>query len=769
MIYIVQFLTISRRTALAIECAYELTKRGRWFGLWWVNASSSTCLKQSYREIALVAKLPGADDPNINLLGLVSAWLEADDSGNWMMVLDDIDNTSDFFDMNVAQIPRGTEEVAYTESLPFCLPRKAGGSVLVTSRYRNAAIRLAGHENCILEIGLNRKEEVRLLFAKTGPNSQLDQMDECSNRDQGRFKEGAQLDFNPLDRRIMMPGLGERCTFVASYNLSIIFRNQGREDNTEELGVQVLTTRLEMMGEEPLETLNMSDYALTCFCQGKWKEAEEFELLVMESRKELFGLYHLSTLASMSNVALILGGQKRWEEAEQMQLKVMEITNELLGPDHPGTAVSMANLAFTYGKQGRWHEAQVLGVQVENSRYNMMGAKHPGAFISVFYLVCKFKNEKRSNEEDNSESLVNINQMVVEAKYLETLLKIKRLAFIENGEVRWKLWKLINSKTSGDPSDPTMNPFEATQPTPNVDLRAGSGVDLTDLVKMNRKGLIFIDHDQTDGFHREVIVEEHVYNFFVQNSDLRPLYEGALRRMDRNQFINNFRELLGQYTIDLTTQATTDTDRLIIRSLDSEMRVRIAQRIPSWFVAEYEEIRTQMRDRMLEMKEETPKLNAWITVNADLGSQKSTLRSATLENHSIGNDEGMCDNNENKDANRDHSRPSVAEISDFLAQGHPFQTLSDNLEILLLPNTLGPLARVLKSVPSDRIWFSTKNDFSPSNRTKSLIEDHTEENWNWWPLRPRMRLLQNHQTRLHWRCVSILRARLFGVNLLISE
>lgn len=76
-------------------------------------------------------------------------------------------------------------------------------------------------------------------------------------------------------------------------------------------------------------------------------------------------------------------------------------------------------------------------------------------------------------------------------------------------------------------------------------------------------------------------------------------------------------------------------------------------------------------------------------------------------------------------------------------------------DIDLETNSYGPLTRILMSIPSDRIWFSTEDDLSVWNKIKAFVENHTEENWNWWPLRPRMRLLQKDQTRLHWRCVSV--------------
>jgi hypothetical protein len=56
--------------------------------------------------------------------------------------------------------------------------------------------------------------------------------------------------------------------------------------------------------------------------------------------------------------------QGRWEEAEQLEVHVVETRKRVLGTEHPHTLKSVANLAVTYHSQGRLREAKELGVQV---------------------------------------------------------------------------------------------------------------------------------------------------------------------------------------------------------------------------------------------------------------------------------------------------------------------------------------------------------------------------------------------------------------------
>jgi hypothetical protein len=94
-------------------------------------------------------------------------------------------------------------------------------------------------------------------------------------------------------------------------------------------------------------------------------------------------------------------------------------------------------------------------------------------------------------------------------------------------------------------------------------------------------------------------------------------------------------------------------------------------------------------------------------------------------------------------------------MKEFMAQDGSYQSFSIESQLSLLPAALSSLTRIIMSIPNDRIWFSARDDLSISNKVKALIEDCTEENWNWWPLQARMRALQDNQTRVHWQCVRI--------------
>ncbi|KAL2819850.1 hypothetical protein BDW59DRAFT_164884 [Aspergillus cavernicola] len=80
---------------------------------------------------------------------------------------------------------------------------------------------------------------------------------------------------------------------------------------------------------------------------GQWKEAEELDVQVLEIRKQVLGPVHPETLRSMANLAATYRDLGRLKEAEELGLQVIESHHQVLGPEHPDTLSSMANLAYT--------------------------------------------------------------------------------------------------------------------------------------------------------------------------------------------------------------------------------------------------------------------------------------------------------------------------------------------------------------------------------------------------------------------------------------
>lgn len=62
---------------------------------------------------------------------------------------------------------------------------------------------------------------------------------------------------------------------------------------------------------------------------------------MLESSKKILGADHPSTLTRIADLARTYGDQGRWEEAEELQLQVLEISENTLETEHPSSLIGM--------------------------------------------------------------------------------------------------------------------------------------------------------------------------------------------------------------------------------------------------------------------------------------------------------------------------------------------------------------------------------------------------------------------------------------------
>ncbi|RII22471.1 hypothetical protein CUC08_Gglean000061 [Alternaria sp. MG1] len=180
---------------------------------------------------------------------------------------------------------------------------------------------------------------------------------------------------------------------------AIALYSDGRYEEAEELQMQVMETMKRVLSDEHPDTLtSMANLAATYWNQGRWTEAEELQMQVMETSKRVLSDEHPDTLTSMANLALTYWNQGRWKEAEELQMQVMETRKRVLSDEHPHTLTSMANLAATYRNQGRWKEAEELELQVMETRKRVLSDKHPDTLTSMANLAFTLQSQARDEE-----------------------------------------------------------------------------------------------------------------------------------------------------------------------------------------------------------------------------------------------------------------------------------------------------------------------------------------------------------------------------------
>jgi tetratricopeptide (TPR) repeat protein len=119
----------------------------------WIHASNPTRFRQGYRDIANKLLLPGREDPKADVLQLVHAWLSDGRNGQWLMILDNVDDDGVFFSDDQGGKP-----------LESFLPQTAHGTILITSRNTVAATNLVGGHGDVVEVEPMGEDEALALL-----------------------------------------------------------------------------------------------------------------------------------------------------------------------------------------------------------------------------------------------------------------------------------------------------------------------------------------------------------------------------------------------------------------------------------------------------------------------------------------------------------------------------------------------------------------------------------------------------------------------------
>ena len=95
-------------------------------------------------------------------------------------------------------------------------------------------------------------------------------------------------------------------------------------------------------------------FGLCLLYDGRYSEAEQCFLLLVETNTRLLGEEHPNMPDSLSFLALIYNHQERWEEAEELEVQVLETRKRVFGKEHPDTLRSMSDPTATHMSHGEW-------------------------------------------------------------------------------------------------------------------------------------------------------------------------------------------------------------------------------------------------------------------------------------------------------------------------------------------------------------------------------------------------------------------------------
>jgi hypothetical protein len=124
------------KSQVALELAYRAQESAPGISCFWVSAVSRTTFTQSYRQIASSLAIPGTNNPSNNILQLVKSWLQREQTGSWLITVDNVDD--------LRSLKGETDETDDFDLLQY-LPQCSHGKLIFTTRSKTAALKLTGN------------------------------------------------------------------------------------------------------------------------------------------------------------------------------------------------------------------------------------------------------------------------------------------------------------------------------------------------------------------------------------------------------------------------------------------------------------------------------------------------------------------------------------------------------------------------------------------------------------------------------------------------
>ena len=154
------------KSQIAIEYAHRVRMEKPSTRIFWVRGARPDAFIKSYRDIARKLELPGCDEPDADGTEILSNWLCDPANGDWLMVLDNVDDETVFSSTGCSVHPDKPATTKEFHGLQRYLPQVSHGSILVTSRNRVAARDITNEADCIILVDRLPNEDAFSLLRK---------------------------------------------------------------------------------------------------------------------------------------------------------------------------------------------------------------------------------------------------------------------------------------------------------------------------------------------------------------------------------------------------------------------------------------------------------------------------------------------------------------------------------------------------------------------------------------------------------------------------
>ncbi|KAK3363512.1 hypothetical protein B0T25DRAFT_436789, partial [Lasiosphaeria hispida] len=475
------------KTQIALAYVYWLQETCPEVSVFWVHASSAERFRQSYASIAQECQVPSYDDPKMDMLLLVKKWLERQDCGRWLMVIDNADDIQVFFGQPAEPTDNGTSSP--DGNLGRYLPESTYSTILITTRNKQTGLKLTQGKGPI-EIGKMDEDESSQLLrtALNGVSTTTAELSTLSSR----------LEHLPL-ALVQATAFMQENTISASDYLQILnksdqnlvdllsgeFETVGRDSGTPRAVAETWILSFEQIqqqdaftGEilslmslfdrqaippkflsynkqqhagEPMSEIQLTKAlgilkAFSFITEDKDRNLDMHRLVQLVTRK---WLVNRGTMQRFTGQALLAVSQAypygNYENRTVCGVylphayAVLESEDTESKDERAARASLLHCVAGFFSYQGRWKEAEMLQVQVMEMRKKVLGDEHPDTMGSMSNLALTYQSQGRWKEAETLQvQVMEMRKKVLGDEHPDTMMSMNNLALTYQSQGRWK-------------------------------------------------------------------------------------------------------------------------------------------------------------------------------------------------------------------------------------------------------------------------------------------------------------------------------------------
>lgn len=207
----------------------------------------------------------------------------------------------------------------------------------------------------------------------------------------------------------------------------------------------VVERRKDIFGiENPKTITSMYDLAAYLKRAGDYGEAETLCRDVIGLQKHLLGVTHTETLWSQSLLANILLFRGKYVDAERWYSETLALQKQTLGDKHPDTIASQNGLASALWRQGKFDKAEPLRRACLAASLEVFGKEHVTSLNYMSDLAFLLGEQGKHDEaEPISRETLELSQKVQGQEHPDTLTSMNNLATLLQDQGKYDEAELI--------------------------------------------------------------------------------------------------------------------------------------------------------------------------------------------------------------------------------------------------------------------------------------------------------------------------------------